>query len=319
MCAPNPLRETLGYEAFVLGDLRLAGIDSYGPVAPGGRVAFGNGYLVTPRSNTIGFVAGGESVVTGVLAEGGIDWAASAGSFSLNATLIHLGDTTTTWKGPSNANQTALYRSTSFGVPPKFTNNSYDQPMTGTNAVGRAGLVDFATRFTTLRQASASFADLPGSCLGAASLVTKGINGIGAWSGSGPVWLEYQANAVNVFNSTAAQLAGMTNVNRTGASAPGSATTLLVINVTDSGAVQFVPPIWTQNEPRSVLWNFPNATSVVFDGPVWGSVLAPDAAVTANGDLRGNVIAASFTSTAGSLDWDRRFYGVFPWDSWVPV
>lgn len=317
-CTDNPFRQTAGFEAFVRGDVRLAGIDSYGPVAAGGDVSFAGNYLITPRSTTNGFKATGESVVTGLLVGGAVDWAASSGTLTVNATPVHVGDFGNGTKGTGNSNETNLYKA-GTAVPPKVNVAGINQPLSGTLGVQRAGLLDIEAAFAELAVAAESLESLPGTCVGATSLVTKGVNGIGAWSGSGPVWLEYQANKVNVFSTTAAQLAGMTNVNKTGASAPASATTLLVINVADAGAITLTPPIWTQNEPRSVLWNFPNATSITFNGPLWGSLLAPGAAVRLNGDMRGNVIADSLVVASGSLDWDRRYYGVLPWDAWVPA
>jgi choice-of-anchor A domain-containing protein len=62
------------------------------------------------------------------------------------------------------------------------------------------------------------------------------------------------------------------------------------------------------------LFNVPNATSIQVNGVMWGSLLAPRAAVTTtNVQVRGNVIARSYTQNGDVLDWSRRFLGTFPW------
>ncbi|MEZ5217412.1 MAG: choice-of-anchor A family protein [Ilumatobacteraceae bacterium] len=190
------------------------------------------------------------------------------------------------------------------------------QPWTGTMGVERAGLVDFGDAMAKLRQASSALTGVVGVCTDAAALVTYGSSGGAPWSGSGDVWIELAAGSLNVFDTSLAQMASIVNANFASTSAPIQANTAILVNVTDAGALNFTPPLWTQSIPAFVMWNFPNATSITLNGPMWGTIFAPFADVTAHSDLRGNVVAQTLTVTGGSMDWDRRYTGIFPWDPW---
>jgi prepilin-type N-terminal cleavage/methylation domain-containing protein len=112
--------------------------------------------------------------------------------------------------------------------------------------------------------------------------------------------------AVNIVNLTMAQVNAMQNVS--GQINPDANTTL-IINVTDAGSIAFPVRYWSplQNGLRSsILWNFPNATSISFSNAFYGTLLAPNAAVTADGmQMFGDIIAKTVTTTSGNATLNR--------------
>jgi choice-of-anchor A domain-containing protein len=88
--------------------------------------------------------------------------------------------------------------------------------------------------------------------------------------------------------------------------------TKLIINVTDAGSVTLPVRYWnvlmTSGIGNSVIWNFPNATSVSITQFFVGSLLAPNAAATVyDVNIGGDVVAKSldyrpWTSTAAHYD-----------------
>ena len=70
--------------------------------------------------------------------------------------------------------------------------------------------------------------------------------------------------------------------------------------------VSFTAPNFLQHYPKYVIWNFPNASSVSFSGTLWGSLYAPFATVTLNGDVRGVVVANAAVAKSGVTDWNQR-------------
>ncbi len=77
---------------------------------------------------------------------------------------------------------------------------------------------------------------------------------------------------------------------------------------TDFGGIQEVGDTATGAE--DVLYNFYQATSIQLGGAMVGSVLAPDAAVTGNGQqFDGSLVAASFSSgTAGGTEFHNLIF-----------
>jgi choice-of-anchor A domain-containing protein len=197
--------------------------------------------------------------------------------------------------------------------------NSMQRP--GQKPVERAtDPIDFAAAFSALRGASRDLSLLPGACPGATHLGLFGQNGVGPYPGSGALWVEFEAGKMNVLNLTLSQLSSISQVNTKGSAVPGKNGTLLLINIVDGGDLAVTPPDFTQNFASYVLWNFPNATSVAVEGrPLWGTIVAPGSHVTVdNVDLRGNVIAREYTQDRNLIDWDRRYLGTFPWETFTP-
>jgi len=110
------------------------------------------------------------------------------------------------------------------------------------------------------------------------------------------------ATTTTVFNLTASQLAGMSAIqfNTDGSN-------LVVVNVTGASAAlsqNFLGG--TDNLGKSVIWNFPNATSLT-DTTAWGgSVLAPLAAATTANYIQGSAVFGSLIQNGemhiGTLD-----------------
>jgi len=110
------------------------------------------------------------------------------------------------------------------------------------------------------------------------------------------------ATTPTVFNLTASQLAGMSAIqfNTDGSN-------LVVVNVTGASVAlsqNFLGG--TDNLGQTVIWNFPNATSLT-DTTAWGgSVLAPLAAATTSNYIQGSAVFGSLTQNGemhiGTLD-----------------
>jgi hypothetical protein len=62
---------------------------------------------------------------------------------------------------------------------------------------------------------------------------------------------------------------------------------------------------------ETVLWNFVNATGLAFSTQFGGTVLAPNAAVTANANIDGTVVAASLSAPGAEIH-SYPFSGTLP-------
>lgn len=320
-CPTNPFAVTRGFLAFTESSLRLAGgADSYGALATGGTFSWAGSPQISFTSPNTVFSFGDYGTQTAVYVGTTIDWAASSGALRIgNGGYVTVGDFSNGRYNNDivNLNETRLEPAAGSSTL-YLLSQSVSPQQTATNGVPvqrTSNPIDFAGAFATLRASSASFSALPGSCPGTTPLQLLGQNGIGTYSGNGPVWARFTPGAVNVFTTTVAELNAMTQWNHAnGTSVPGQNETVLVVNITDEGSVTWNPPLGSQNYPEHVLFNFPNATAVQIDGVLWGSLLAPQAAVTTNNaQIRGNVIARAYTQNGEVLDWNRRFQGVLPW------
>ncbi len=141
--------------------------------------------------------------------------------------------------------------------------------------------IDFGAAASELKAISSTFA----------STATTGDITFQSW---GSLDLTGTNSGLNVFNVDTSQFKGAMQIR---IDIPDGATAL--INVSGS-TVEF--PTWgyfvngQQVANPRVLFNLPGATSVTMNGSVFGSVLAPNAAVTFNnGQLNGTLVAASFS------------------------
>ncbi len=149
----------------------------------------------------------------------------------------------------------------------------------------------FSSAFAQFRARSAELALLgPSSCPSIASASLT------------PAGLTLTSGKVNVWNTTVAQLAGITSLS---SNVAVTGNTPLVINVTDAGAVTLPSTAWTAitgATKSALIWNFPAATSVAASGTFSGTLYAPNAAVTLTDVvLTGDVVAASLGVPSGSL------------------
>jgi choice-of-anchor A domain-containing protein len=128
-----------------------------------------------------------------------------------------------------------------------------------------------------------------------------GLASTGSVSGTSTLTLTGAIAGMNIFNVTASQLAGSVTVNIT---VPNGATA--IINVAGTGAastttaqISFnghtVNGDATDASVRNLLFNYYQASSVTLSGGIIGSILAPNAAVTAGfTQFDGQLIAQSF-------------------------
>lgn len=269
-----------------LGDVSLNGsFHVWGAAAVGGNLSFSGG--AETGHNTAGtFSAGTESVATSLLVNGSIDFARSSGSMTVLAGYAHVGQLVNA-TAVADGNIVRI-RPTSGSAVVNVNGNAGSQS-SAVGAVVWPNLYDFVGAFDAFRKTSTALGSLPGQCVDAvaASFVDQNGNPVS----SGNAWWKLQANKVNVLTTTAAHLAAMGSVN------PGSVSpsrdTPLIVNVSDAGAVTLSAGSMTQNWSKSVIWNFPNATAVTVNGLLGGSLYAPRAQVTMNGEVRGSVIANS--------------------------
>lgn len=322
-CPQNPFDDTDGFLAYVLDSVRLQdGADSYGSIATG-TFSWANGarFSMGPsRKNDEWSLPGYTPAdMVALYVHGGLDWASSAGMLELNSGgMITVGDFSGSAydNGSLGSNQTRVVPSP--GPATAYVFNQSVGQRSGSNPVLRpSSPLDMTTAFSAITTSSRQLLGLPGGCPQSNHLTLLGQNGVGSYPGSGAAWVSFTAGNVNVMNVTMAQLRGITQWNQSGTAQPGVGGTQLVINVVDAGAVDFDAPILgLQNYPKHVMYNFPRATSITVPAgqTLWGSIVAPTASLTANGnDIRGGVIARSLVLTGGVLDVDREYAGVFPW------
>lgn len=119
-------------------------------------------------------------------------------------------------------------------------------------------------------------------------------------------------SSYEVLNLTAAELQNFKNIQ---VASPGSGTNSLIINVDLTG---YNGSTITQNRNGTdsaadrILWNFFGGSSLSLSNQFYGTVFAPDLAVThQNNDLKGQVIASSFTKLGGQVH-DHRYSGSTP-------
>ena len=281
-------------------DVTIAGDQVYGALAVGGNLAFtASGPIAANSTGTFPPVLGTTSNV-GLIVDGTVDFAHSNGVLYVNsgasAVLGSMANGTYVGAGGTNCFTSTLSATQCTGTQIALQG--------GGNAVAGHPF-DFAAAFDAFKKTSTALGALPGTCVNAASAVLRDQNNSGPWSGSGNFVLQLTSGKVNVLNLTAAQLNAMTGT-AVGASNSATASTPLIINVTDQGPVSFTVPNFPQNYPRSVIWNFPNATSVAFAGALWGSLYAPFSTIALSADVRGVVIGNKVTGTGGVADWSNR-------------
>ncbi|MGP3691556.1 choice-of-anchor A family protein [Streptomyces sp. IBSNAI002] len=296
-CADAPLGAAGGYAEFVEGDsLRYS--DSEGAVAVGGDARFGDpatgqGFSIGDKltATDLGKLPGKHSMVVG---------------------------------GTLHANQVVLGKGS--GRYGELRQSGGDFAVDGEHSKGAAPF-DFAGEFATLRDRSAGWA----------AAEAKG--SVGRSGATGQLLLTGEDKKVNVFAVNAADLQKASSV---AIKVPAGSTTLVnVIGAAyDSGASSFYGIyLWDPETGKYVLddyaagsaqfkairskllWNFPNASSVVKNHASWpGTILAPNAHVelgrkagsVAPGHVNGSVIAKKLTSVPGAETHRMAFAGCLP-------
>ena len=283
------------------GNVAVAGTQVYGALAVGGNLNFnGSGPIAANSTGTFAPVLGANANV-GLIVDGSVNFASSTNVLYVNSGASAILGTM------ANGKYIATGGTSCFTA-----NTAATQCSTVEIAMQNGGNVvaghpfDFAGAFDAYKKTSAALGALPATCAAAASAVLRDQNDTTAWSGSGNYVLKLTANKVNILNVTVAQVNALASGSAVGATGTASNSTPLIINVLDAGAVSFNSPNFPQNYPRSVIWNFPNATSVTFANALWGSLYAPSALVTETADVRGVVIAGSYAGNGGVADWSNR-------------
>jgi choice-of-anchor A domain-containing protein/prepilin-type N-terminal cleavage/methylation domain-containing protein len=270
----RPFDVLRGFQLLAEGDGLLGTWEIEGAAAIGGRLTHRNFQNIARRETSSVVVhTGGQPL--GLLVGGRVDLAASGSGSQLT---VDNG-----WLAVGNADSQSLL---AFGselhlVPAGITDNWQtprvrsvrDQTSLPVTAAIVPNAFDFSGAFATLRSTATRLAALsPSVCspLGSPTVTES----------SGNHTATLQANRINVWNLTIADIQRMNNVD--GPTLP-SATTPLVINVTDGGAVTVPVRYWrllsNDASAPSILWNFPNASSISITASFPGSLLAPNAAV----------------------------------------
>ncbi len=295
--AYNPATGSQGFGVFVKGNAALSATSTTGPVAMGGNLTVGSNF--TAASQTAGtYTAPGDSVPTGLLIGGSINWSGSnsGGTVSVGSSAyVKVGNMTGSVI-PNNGNNPTHVVPTgdSYGQKPQVALAAVQPP----SSVSQSGLINFTSAFTTFASQSADMA----SCTN--SLVLTNANGTALSLPLFPstsAYVTLTPGTQNVLNISAANLANISTL--TFNNSPTS-TMPLIINVNTSGVSNSFS--WTPGNFNGVqssgmpylLWNFSTATQVTIGGSstVPGTIYAPGATVTDNDQngLNGGIIAAAY-------------------------
>jgi choice-of-anchor A domain-containing protein len=296
-----------GYQFMSEGDSTIAAWNIGGAVAVGGNLSIGNyeniavsqesTYQVNPTTPADGLTVGG------YLNFGAVN---SGAQLTVTNGFAHVG---------SKPSQKTLAYSGHLHLVPSSINDSYTTPRVIVSddqtdqtkyPIAMSGAFSFSNAYTSARAVSTAMKSAtPTTCAGVTSASFS--------TGYGYGNLTLTDNKPNVWNVTVSQLNNMwwgLNVNT---SLDGS--TPLIINVTDSGSITMPNTYWTPlqlADKTSIIWNFPNATSVNYSWTeIYGSVLAPNAAVSIwNSNVYGDVIAKTLNVQASTAYLDHAVVSV---------
>ena len=293
----NPATGSQGFGVFVLGNAALGATSTVGPVAMGGNLTIGSNFTVA--SQTAGtFTESGDSVPTGLLVGGSINWSASnsGGTVSVGSSAyVKVGNMTGSIIPVQGNSPTHIVPSGSnYGSKPQVA-LSVVQTL---SSVNQTNPINFASAFSAFASQSADMA----SC--ANSLVLTNSNGqalsLPLSSGTN-AYVTLTPGTQNVLNISTANL---NNINTLTFNNSPTSTMPLIINVNTSGVSNNFS--WTPGNFNGVqssgvpylLWNFSTATQVTIGGSstVPGTIYAPGATVNDNDQngLNGGIIAAAY-------------------------
>ena len=293
----NPVTGSQGFAVFVQGNAALGATSAAGPVAMGGDLTVGSNFTVA--SQTAGtYTAPGDSVPTGLLVGGSINWSGSnsGGTVSVGSSAyVKVGNMTGSVIPINGNNPTHIVPTgSSYGSKPQVALAVVQPP----SSVSQSGLINFASAFAAFASQSADMA----TC--ANSLVLTNANGTALslpLSPSTNAYVTLTPGTQNVLNISAANLANIATL--TFNNSPTS-TMPLIINVNTSGVSNNFS--WTPGNFNGVqssgvpymLWNFSTATQVTIGGSstIPGTIYAPGATVNDNDQngLNGGIIAAAY-------------------------
>jgi choice-of-anchor A domain-containing protein len=280
-----------------LGDTAMNGnFHVWGGAAIGGNLRFNGGAEVGHNNGGVFVVPGEAPHVTALLVNGAIDFANSTGSITVLSGWTHVGSL------PANSTSVSgnIVTLRPPGAPSSVAiNGNGDSQSAAAGNIVWPNLFDFAGAFDAFRKTSTALGHLPGQCVDA--VAARFVSAQDEPLTSGNAFWSITPGKVNVLTTTIGQLNSMGNINTGGANATYD--TPLIINITDANVVLTKGDI-TQNWPQHVIWNFPNATSVNVTGLLGGSLYAPFADITINGEVRGAVIGKSL-SGGNEVKWNN--------------
>jgi len=311
----NPFAPTLGFDVFTSGNFTVKASDTHGPLAVGGNLVLdGSAPLVMNTSGTYPTGTLNHANNYGLVVNGRIIYSGGNNPTYVNKGLVRVGNMTgsTAYDRDNNNAATDLQiTGGQFNATPRVQKQNGHQ---AANTVTGAHGINFTTAFTTLVANSNIINNYSttSACAGSMNFIslptcmTQGNNPCNNWQ------VPLVANKINYINiTTAADWAklgslGTMNLNNNGVQP--SATSPLIINVQLSGSLAWNMPnmgsVSAQHGPY-ILWNFSNATEISFsnNNSVYGSVLAPLAAINKNGgnNLEGQVASASFILQTGEV------------------
>ena len=293
----NPATGNQGFAVFVQGNAALGATSTVGPVAMGGNLTVGSNFSVATQTAGT-FTAPGDSVPTGLLVGGSINWSGSnsGGTVSVGSSAyVKVGNMTGSIV-PNNGNNPThvVPTGSTYGSKPQVALATAQPP----TSVNQSSLINFTSAFSTFASQSADMA----SC--ANSLVLTNSNGTALsfpLSSGTNAYVTLASGTENVLNISAANLANIATL--TFNNSPTS-TMPLIINVNTSGVSNNFS--WTPGNFNGIqssgvpymLWNFSTATQVTIGGSstVPGTIYAPGATVNDNDQngLNGGIIAAAY-------------------------
>lgn len=329
----NPVRVDLaghpansGFLVFVAGNVALNADESEGTLAAGGNLSFDSTYNVAthaPKDST--FTAPGDSGPTFLYVGGGMAWTGSQVLRVLNSGFTKISDASTyTALNKDQNGATVNYRvvkpGAAYDSQPRIEGTTSQQSPASVSTPVPTSLIDISGAFTRYRQLTTEIGECP------ANVELTDPNG-----GTTPIPQPYGSNArgkltltpgtTNVLQMSTEDLANLSEITFTNSP---SASTPLVVNVTGesySGDTPNLAGIGGSQAPY-ILWNFPQATSIVVTGgaSLEGTIYAPNAALNwrPTQNIEGNVIAKSFTHgpTPTNLDVPRGLHD-FPFATTV--
>ncbi len=285
----NAMTPLAGFTVLTQGNAALGSAGEFeGSLAAGGDVSFTTYNLNANNDGSPLPVVDGLSDVQ-LFVGGTVAISGSATKLDVNAGRTRITDTA----GLTVTDGTRLGKSGVNGYV--LTQGAYSQnTIAGTGASSYTATANGyntafpASTFTTLAASSSSYAALTAD---------SDVVLVGPATSGGELGLTLTAGKVNVWNVSSSVFAGQTALNLNGAMP--SATTRLIINVTDGNGGKLDAVRINNVDPRYVLWNFPGWATLKVQGNAKfsGSILAPMADLTySNGsDFNGQIAAKTFT------------------------
>ena len=284
-----PFAAANGFQVFVEGSTNLATWDIWGAAATGGDLTFRNYQrIATHGTSTLTVHSNGKPLGLLIGGKANLTTSGSGSELSVATGWFAVGSIT---------GQSLLTFSTELHLVPAGVTDDYTTPRlvaeAGQGGVKtgdpvKPGAFTFDTAFTTLRKTSEQLAGLSSTSCSSIATPTVG-------EAYGNHTIKLSPGMVNVWNLTVAEMERIKNLDAP--NLPGGDTEL-IINITDAGAVVLPVRYWkaleNQTQADSVMWNFPNASSVTVTQSFLGSLLAPNAAVTMyDANIDGDVVAKS--------------------------